>query len=48
MIWVVALALLASAWVDSGWPLRVLELLIAALLIGGAMAVQQRRKGARR
>lgn len=45
LVWVVALSLLTGAWLGSSWPLRALELLIAAVLLVGAATLQGRRKG---
>ena len=42
-LWIFVVLLLASAWLNSTWPLRAVELLIGVVLIGCAGMVQARR-----
>jgi hypothetical protein len=42
LLWFVIAVLLVDGWVGSSWPLRAVELLMAAALVG-AIAYRQRR-----
>ncbi len=44
-LWVIALLLLTSSWLNSSWPLRAVELLIGVVVLVAAGLVQARRTG---